>query len=370
MKQTLYFSFILFLFLSCQSNPSDSNFKGDSDALQLAEEMFEAIGGKMRWANLRSVYIQAIHEEPELKYPYKSEIWRDLDDFKVRIEQQSPEFHKVGYFSDAGCYVLNLNLDSIRQISTENVRNGHNHNVYVLLHRYASEEGFKVISPKENRIDFYEGDSLFLCGFELDSLKRPHHFITKNNAGEEQVFIFSKWGTTEGLVHSAGGGPVDGDFSYDTKIWQPSEQNYEASFDFPYQLKSFEMQDLDWVMGKWQRINKEGINYEAWEKANDSTFVGKNYKIEGSDSTFLESIRIEYRNGNAFYIPMVENQNDGQAIPFQLTAAFENRFIFSNPDHDFPKKIVYIQAAPDTLKARVVGENYEDGNWMEMVFWK
>ncbi len=357
----------LFLFQNCNT-PNTPSFEGEGAAVEKAEAMFLAIGGKEAWAKLKSLYIHAIHEEPGLDYPYESHIWRDLDNFKMRIEQRGPEFDIIGLFSEEAVEVQYLHRDTMRWFSPEDLEDekfSHEHNVYVLLKKLATQEGISVKEGKEGRIEFYQNEKMMVA-FGLDEQNRPYLFYQPASDGSVNESQFTKWNTTEGLTHSAGGGPVDGNFKYETKIWKPSHQNIEEAFDISYKAKTFEMSDLDWLTGKWERLRNNRSRYEDWRKENDSTFVAESYALAEGDSTYLEGLRIVERNGEVFYIPTVPDQNEGQAIPFRMLGAFEDRFIFLNPDHDFPQKFVYEKRAPDSLMVKVQGP--DEGAWRTIEF--
>ncbi len=246
MKTYLSSLLALLLLFSCQSPETDGSesglsvFTGEESAVREANRMFDAIGGKEAWAALRALYVKAIHEQPNLEQPYQSEIWRDMEDFRIRIEQQSPEFHRRAFFNEEGGWIEYVDQDSARQLSPEAAdgwRYGNAHNVYVLLHRLAQAGRYKVRQTTEGRLQFYQ-DTTFLCAFETDDQGRPAIFITHSMEGEEQVTHFTRFDTTEGLVHSAAGGPADGSFTYQTKEWIPSAKPLEEAFEgvgFKYQ---------------------------------------------------------------------------------------------------------------------------------------
>ena len=51
------------------------------------------------------------------------------------------------------------------------------------------------------------------------------------------------------------------------------------------------------------------------------------------------------------YTSTVEDQNKQQPIAFKMTKAEGNMFVFENPQHDFPKRIVYKLITTDSLHA-------------------
>ncbi|MDF1864440.1 MAG: DUF6265 family protein [Saprospiraceae bacterium] len=353
------FSFLL-IFQNCQNAPSEniqiSIFDGEPKAVEHAEKMFKALGGKIVWSELRSLYIHAIHNEPTLEHPYESHIWRDVDEFKMRIEQRGPEFNNIGLFSNDQVEIQYVHRDSMRWFSKdalENEKYAHEYNVYVLFKKLVTQSGILVKLDKDDRLDFYENEE-WLCGFILDEQNRPYRFFSPNPDGTHSESIFKIWKTINDYTHPAGGGPVDGNFEYVTKIWRPSKENIETAFDVEFQPKSFEMIDLDWLIGKWKREGKRNTIFEEWEKEGGS-FVGKSYVELGNELKISETLEIFQKESETFYTPTVINQNEGEAIPFKMLGSFKDRFIFLNSEHDFPQKIVYRKIGKDSLKVQISG---------------
>ncbi|MEO1258636.1 MAG: hypothetical protein AAFZ15_07555 [Bacteroidota bacterium] len=210
------------------------------EALHKDAEMFAAIGGPDRWAKLKTLYIKAVHEEPRFDTSYISEIWRAVDHFKIRIEQQSKEFHNLGVFSEAGGWINYVHKDSARKLSSaslEGWKRDHSQNVYVVLNRLAKSENYEVGIDSLGRLEYrMEGEKI--CAFGLDSLYRPAEYFTPNPDGTENASDFKIWKNTNGFVHTAGGGPKDGSFSYETEIWAPSEKPFDELYTFPFNLDS------------------------------------------------------------------------------------------------------------------------------------
>jgi hypothetical protein len=198
--------------------------------------MFRAIGGKKGWANLRALYIKAEHTEPQMSQPYRSEIWRGIDEFELRIDQGNDSFHALARVNAQGGTVAYLDdRDSTRVLSSEELAQWkfeHDHNVYVVLLRLGKHPwAFRVVLEETDRLTFYEDDQL-LAAFRLDDQLRPHLFYQPARDSRLSASEFSEWGTHGGLTHSAGGGPLDGNFHYTTLEWQPSNRSFSETYSF------------------------------------------------------------------------------------------------------------------------------------------
>ena len=221
------------VFSSCTTEDPVYSFEGEDSAVAQADAMFDAIGGKERWCNLRSLYIKAQHEEPQMTIPYRSEIWRAIDTFELVIEQQNDSFHvKAVITSESGVVTYLDDRDTSRVLSADQLegwKHGHDHNVYVLLHNLACRPSAYRVVANNGRIEFYNGME-FVTSFELDAQNRPYKFYHPDVEGKVQGSIFTRWGEDDGLVHSAGGHPLDSNFIYLTEIWKPSNLPLTEAF--------------------------------------------------------------------------------------------------------------------------------------------
>lgn len=124
-------------------------------------------------------------------------------------------------------------------------------------------------------------------------------------------------------------------------------------------------QKLDWLRGDWVRTNQKPgrSGFETWKSAGPTTMIGRGVTLKGSDTTFIEKIRIESRDGKIFYVADVpENRSE---VWFEFTELTETGFVCENPKHDFPKKISY-SVNGDNLKATISG----DGKSIDYLFTK
>ncbi|MEQ8361234.1 MAG: DUF6265 family protein [Cyclobacteriaceae bacterium] len=115
---------------------------------------------------------------------------------------------------------------------------------------------------------------------------------------------------------------------------------------------------INWLKGYWERVNaKEGRSaHERWEEVSDQELKGWGVSMRGSDTAFMEVLRIVVKDGALHYVADVpENPNP---VFFKFTSIDETGFICENPVHDFPKKIEY-QLRGDTLKAITSGDGKE-----------
>ncbi|MCF8448336.1 MAG: DUF6265 family protein [Taibaiella sp.] len=112
---------------------------------------------------------------------------------------------------------------------------------------------------------------------------------------------------------------------------------------------------LHWLAGWWQQTMKEGILFEQWQVAANGTMTGKGGFIKGTDTMIIENLALEAYGDTVMYIPTVKKQNNGLPIPFVMTVAAGDSFVFENPAHDFPSRITYRRTSATSLVAAIYG---------------
>ena len=105
--------------------------------------------------------------------------------------------------------------------------------------------------------------------------------------------------------------------------------------------------------GEWHAIN--GNVVEVWEQISKHRMSGYSFKEDRNN--ILETLEIVQEDGTVSYKATVPTQNDGKTIPFKLVAKKGKQRVFENPEHDFPKILVYELIAADTLHVKVLGAN-------------
>jgi hypothetical protein len=111
-----------------------------------------------------------------------------------------------------------------------------------------------------------------------------------------------------------------------------------------------------WFIGTWQNQTSEGLFTEKWEQKNDSVFIGiSSVTLNNKDTAFSESISLEQKNDELFYIVSVKNQNKELPVSFKLISASAKQLVFENSKHDFPSKITYVKISEDSIVASIFG---------------
>jgi hypothetical protein len=105
------------------------------------------------------------------------------------------------------------------------------------------------------------------------------------------------------------------------------------------------------LQGVWKSTTKKGTLCEEWKKINNDYLQSKGYIIKGGDTIINERVALTNVGGTVFYTSTVADQNEKKPVAFKMTRVDNKSFVFENPQHDFPKRIVYELVSTDSLHA-------------------
>jgi hypothetical protein len=128
--------------------------------------------------------------------------------------------------------------------------------------------------------------------------------------------------------------------------------------------------DLTRLEGVWFMPTDRGDRLEFWNWENDSTMIGRGCRIkpETGDTATLENLRLELRGNEIIYSAKVRGQNEGKYVPFTLTEAENDVYLFENPKHDDPQKIKYFLLEGRELQVTTEGVRNGRPTKQEFVF--
>jgi hypothetical protein len=116
------------------------------------------------------------------------------------------------------------------------------------------------------------------------------------------------------------------------------------------------LDQLSWMLGKWQMETPDGVVTEEWLKPSDTQWQGSSYLITANgDTPFHENIRLNYSNDTLYYIPRVSGQNDDKEVSFTERSISDSIIVFENLRHDFPQRITYKRVSDTSIVAAVEG---------------
>lgn len=108
---------------------------------------------------------------------------------------------------------------------------------------------------------------------------------------------------------------------------------------------------LKQLTGCWQRIGTAVPEFEEWKRRDSVSLVDRMYKVRGKDTLVSEEILLVKMQNQIVYQAKAFNQPEQERINFRLTGYQDGTFVFENPSHDYPKRIVYSFIGRDALHA-------------------
>jgi hypothetical protein len=79
--------------------------------------------------------------------------------------------------------------------------------------------------------------------------------------------------------------------------------------------------------------------------------MGVSRTVAGDKTVEFEYLRLEQRADGVYYVAHPKARCPG--TDFKLTRASATEAVFENPQHDFPKRIIYRKTADDSLTATI-----------------
>jgi hypothetical protein len=112
---------------------------------------------------------------------------------------------------------------------------------------------------------------------------------------------------------------------------------------------------LDWLEGVWTgKPSRAGQStQEHWIKYSPQEYRGYGVTLQGTDTVSFEKFALLIKDENLFFVADVPENK--KLVYFKLTEITSEGFTCENPDHDFPKKIVYHREG-NKIKASISGD--------------
>src|SRR6185436_5406025 len=112
--------------------------------------------------------------------------------------------------------------------------------------------------------------------------------------------------------------------------------------------------ELSWITGDWQTAagGKRQIE-EHWTAPSVDSMIGMGRTIAGGKTVEFEYLRIEQRADQIYYVANPKGRCPG--TDFKLTRLAGQEATFENPEHDFPKRIIYRKNTDGSLTASIDG---------------
>ncbi len=109
---------------------------------------------------------------------------------------------------------------------------------------------------------------------------------------------------------------------------------------------------LRWMTGCWELRAGNRLVEERWTTPRGGLLLGTSRTSRNDSIIEFEQVRIETRPSGIFYVASPSRQATAE---FKASSVLDSAVTFENPEHDFPKKIMYRKAGTDSMVARIEG---------------
>lgn len=95
--------------------------------------------------------------------------------------------------------------------------------------------------------------------------------------------------------------------------------------------------------GAWVDTSADGrtVFHEQWERTDEALHTGLGFVMSGTDTVFIEHLKIHWDGTGGWYSARIPSQNNGAYVDFKLEHASDDSLVFVNAAHDFPQRIRY-----------------------------
>ena len=119
--------------------------------------------------------------------------------------------------------------------------------------------------------------------------------------------------------------------------------------------------DLDWLAGHWCGQRGKTFSEETWMAPRGGLLVGMHRDTREGRAAGFEFMRIAQQDGRWV---LLAQPAGGAVTAFPAQSVAQDRVVFANPAHDFPRRVIYQRRDVDTLHARV-DDGRDDGKALE-----
>jgi hypothetical protein len=113
------------------------------------------------------------------------------------------------------------------------------------------------------------------------------------------------------------------------------------------------LSSIDWLLGEWLGHGEKSTWSETWAAASATTWEGRGVETSKADPSkqSAETLRLVEMGDGVFYLAKVAHNE--LPVAFRLVECSADRLVFSNPAHDFPRRLEYQRKPGDRLIVRV-----------------
>ncbi len=131
------------------------------------------------------------------------------------------------------------------------------------------------------------------------------------------------------------------------------------------------LKKFSWLTGTWKMEEKESAMVEEWTAGGTGSIKCRSYEVKGNDTTLIERATISCIAGKQVftYYPVINAPGQNiMPVTFALISEDNNTFVFENPEHDFPQRVVYQNVNADECHAWIEGKDKGKENKIDFFY--
>lgn len=116
------------------------------------------------------------------------------------------------------------------------------------------------------------------------------------------------------------------------------------------------LRELEWLAGSWYGTIDGGHWEACYTTAEGGEIISANKEIRGGKVAMIEFERFTRDGDKIIMTPYPHGKRSSVSFTMVSHDIAEKRAVFTNPEHDFPSRIVYHRAAADNLVCEISGK--------------
>lgn len=213
------------------------DWQGDTNSKKILAKVFDFLGGRKKWADLKSVYVHYTQQDNNLG-SYPSRQWQSLDSLKIILDQKINNRRFVRILNDSIGWVITENMvGPLDERNTDFLKYWYQLDYYKKIHELAVGKDLKVRFTDQFQIIVLKNNKYF-CGFEVDQNLNPEIYHRPKFNSQNISLRLLEWKDKDGFKYPYKGKAMEQDFKFTVEeiefSFKPSSEAFNISFNSNY----------------------------------------------------------------------------------------------------------------------------------------
>ncbi|HLF35620.1 MAG TPA: hypothetical protein VI583_15360 [Cyclobacteriaceae bacterium] len=232
-KKFRIFLISAFILISCKDHGKLS-IAGDPEAIQLAQSMMEALGGREEWSKFKSIYIRSVNSTTR-EGSFILEEWIELEIPRAMNRQVINGEPVIRILDGNDGWIIRQNkVDLLSSSAVTSLLDWHKHYMLRALQGVAAGgERRELKMNGKTGFAFYENGS-FIGSFELGDENLPLKYSASPEPEDARSIRITRWGDYMGLKYPLEINDESGISIYKTDYWDPRDVDAVKAFNISF----------------------------------------------------------------------------------------------------------------------------------------